>query len=613
MPLPLVKKHLSVHARHERIHATTQQTLNAAAGKTASDAYAASSIAPAENENLPEVVPFVSTPEGLFEMIGGRREHVCSPMRWLGQVFDPDGGNPAHALEIETRLSTIKRVEIPETLLTQPADLARFLIAQGVQLAPTEDSTRRIARYLRSIPPGQQYVRAYTDGWLTLEKQSGYVFGDEWFSPTSASLAVMRSSRDIQQRSSRGNLDDWLEITKWCAHNPLLIAGLSFACASALVEPLHHDTFSVAFVGRSSSGKTTLLRFLQALLSAPNDVATWEGTANGLAARAARCKDQPTILDEIGQADVSVLDSATYGLTNGQGKSRATPEGGLAANSRISTVIVTAGEESTRERLVSGGLKPKLGQIARFITLPVDQEHGAFSNLHGARDGAEFADRMKSAFHHTHGVAWRHFVKYVAENLETLKSAFKRDAPRIRSALVTNLEIDTSDGVFMRVLDHFVVATFAGRITPTAGICALTEREIGIEMRECFEKWFSEYSATRTSAGSLMIDRVLALLQKRQKQIYPFVEYNKCEAQEPFAYRYAPANGREALLLVRPEAFDLLKEKYGVREFHDTLQASGWIEPGSGGKPTKQFKVPGGSGMRFRAYAFRESFLSNTM
>lgn len=549
--------------------------------------------------------------DGLYVHInGGKMVRICSPLHRLGYVTNIDGSAPAHLVEIETVVGT-RRIEVPETDLAQLRELKLKLIDSGARLEDDDQAIAHVAAYLKSFAPRPLFKRVTANGWLD-SGGSGYVFGDKLFGPKSTEM-VLRPSDTNSQFDHSGTIEAWRACTQSLENNPLLVAPLCFALAAPLLRPLGQSTFAVSLVGHSSTGKTTVLRLTQALLGPPNPLATWSGTLNGLRASAVARNDLPLILDEIGQTNPRDIALLTYDLVNGVDKHRANSNGSQAHLSSFATVILTAGEESLSDRMTRAGDKPTGGHAARFITLRIGSPSGVVSDHRGSVDSATFIRNLNAKLRKTHGVAWPIYVEHVAKHVDQLKSDYEKLRSKIIDGLTADLPFDDSDNIAVRVMDHFLISTFAGYIGVDAGAIDLPKKIIGQSMRVCFANWLSEYSTTRNSVGSLIIERLRTFLQKRQKQIYPFTEFNKREAQAPFAYRYVPANGREALLLVRPEAFDVLKQKYGVREFHEALQGSGWIELGSAGKAAKQFKVPGGSGVRFRAYAFRESFLNNAI
>lgn len=550
--------------------------------------------------------------DGLHVHIEGEKMvRICSPLRRVGYVTNIDGSAPSHLVDIETVVGT-RRIEVMETDLAQPREFRLQLLQNGVRLTDNHQAIAHIAEYLKSFAPRPLYKRVHRDGWVTSDGRNGFVYGNKLFGSESPET-VLRSSDTSSKFDHSGDMEAWRACTQLLENNPLLVAPLCFALAAPLLRPLGQSTFAVSLVGHSSTGKTTALRLAQALLGPPNPLATWSGTLNGLRARAVARNDLPLILDEIGQTNPRDIALLTYDLVNGVDKHRANPTGSQAHLSSFSTVILTAGEESLADRMTRAGDKPTGGHAARFVTLGVGGPSGVVSDSRGSPDSATFIRNLNAKLRKTHGVAWPIFVEYVAKHVDQLKFDYEKRRSKIIDGITSDLAFDDSDNIAVRVMDHFLISTFAGYLAVDAGVIDFPKKIIGQSMRACFANWFSGYSAARTSAGSLIIEQVLALLRERQKQIHPFAEYNKREAQAPFAYRYVPANGREVLLLVRPEAFDSLKEKYGIREFHEALEGSGWIEQGSGGKPTKQFKAPGGSGVRFRGYAFRESCLSNAI
>ncbi|WP_225032300.1 DUF927 domain-containing protein [Paraburkholderia sp. XV] len=523
-------------------------------------------------------------------------------IRWCGRVADPDGGNPAHLLEIETPHKTWKRVEISEKLLSRPTELSDLLIEHGARFR-TSDATKHLADNLRTRPDNPLFVRAAHDGWTTVFGSECYVFGDQMYSERREAERVVRPA--AYTRSISGTLDDWLTITSWCAGNPLAIAMLCFGFSAALVQPLGHDSFGVVVVGRSSMGKSTILRLVRALTDTPLILPTWEGTPNGHEAFAAQHSGKPHVLDELGQADVTAFDQLIYRLANGGGKLRATSTGAAGEISRISTVFLSAGEQSPTELLSRGKREVKPGQLARFVALPVDCEFGAFANLHDAADGAQFARRLDVALRKTHGVAWSPYVKYFAENLGYLEAKYAEFAPKIRESVIRQCEFDTSDGLVSRVLDHFAFACFAGLTAIDAGVLRLERPDVYGAIRECFTKWFAACKEQRGTSSEEILEEVRALILDHRNRMPPYSAFSDAGRDTQFGFTYVD-NG-VIVFLIFPHALQRIVRKHGKKTLDGALKAADWLILGSGGRPTKQYKVPGQGNAKVAMYAIRET------
>ncbi|MFM0160768.1 DUF927 domain-containing protein [Paraburkholderia sediminicola] len=523
---------------------------------------------------------------GLHDWTGGTYQRICSGVKWIANVINTDGGDPAHALDIWALHGHRKRIEIPCGLIDQPRELRGYLVKQGMKIERVHDAAHRIADYLSTRPNQPVHIRAIRDGWQKLGDADAYVLGDKAFCASAQALCVSRTPPvDVRQRV--GTLAQWTNIVRLCIGNPLLIVALCAAFASALLHPFGRNAFGISLVGRSSTGKTTALRLALALFDSPSNLANWVSTANGLEALAAQYSHMPLVLDEIGLASREVMTDAAYRLTNGPGKLRAARDGSLAPITRISSVSISAGEESVVERIEQGGHQAKLGQIARFLALSSDYEHGAFAKLHGERDGAAFSAKLNQMVQATHGVAWEPFVKYLAKNISAVKKMNVQYQDGVKAHLTEGLEFDPSDGVCARVLDNFALMFRAGKIARLAGVFPVKDMLIANALRQVFRKWFEQYQQRIATPDETILDEVRYLLQKHRHNLPSWSDYSNADRETAIGFTWSLRNRLEVYLIF-PGAFDTMKRKHGRDVFNRALISAGWLLPGSGNRPTQQ-------------------------
>lgn len=545
---------------------------------------------------------------GLFRFVGGEYVRLSSPMKWLGHLVDADGTNPAHLLQVTTMTSTRVSVEIADTLLSKPADFFNLLISKGVQIDPLRDAAKHIIQFLKSRPSQPLLLRVKAGGWQHVAGIEGYVLGEKFLAASPTELRIVPTPNSQLPRSTSGTLCAWNQFSALCVGNPLLTAAYCFAYASALLRPLEHESFAVALVGPSSSGKTTILRAVAALTGNPRILPTWEGTANGLQALAAMHADVPFVLDEIGQANRKAFSDMAYGLLNGSGKTRAMADGNLAAAKEISTVVLSAGELTPTEHIESAGQQVMLGQLARFIALPVDCEHGAFSDLHNAESAAAFAGDIAAHAHQTHGVAWPVYVRYVVSNLASIKGDFFRRLSSIKADITGDCHIDSSDGVVDRILGHFVLAAYAGFLAGQAHTLALNERQIIGALRACFSKWLIAYRASNTSQGEKIRQAIRDVIRSNLPKVQKLSTYSEDEI-EIRLYESTHRETSEQVYLLKPDALRAVIGRFGATAMHTAMRDGKWLIEGPENRPKKQWLIPGRPKKSVNFYTLRKAML----
>ncbi|CAB3768619.1 DUF927 domain-containing protein [Paraburkholderia solisilvae] len=542
--------------------------------------------------------------DGLYEWTGGAYRRVCSGVQWLANTVDADGSRPAHVLHIWTLNAACRKIEVPREIAEQPQELARLVTMQGVRLERGKSAARQLSDYLASRPSYPTYTRVLRDGWQIIGDREAYVFGDTAFATAKRNLPIARIP-SAAQRIRQGSLEKWNEIALLCRGNPLLITSLCAAFASALLQPLGRNSFGVSFVGKSSTGKTTALRLALATIDSPTALATWASTANGLEALAMQYPHMPLVLDEIGLASHDVASDAAYRLT-GSGKLRAVRDGSLAPMQRITSVTISAGEESITARIEQRGDHAKSGQFARFISLPSDDAHGVFAALHGSMNGAAFAEKLNRLLNATHGVAWEPFVKYLASNTDAIKKLHTANLQGVAFHLTKEIEFDASDGVCARVLENFALMFRAGNIARKAKVFPISDTEIVGALRHCLRKWAEQYRQRLVTPTQAILDDVSYFLQRHRHNLPRWADYFNADCNTSIGFTCSLRSGDEAYLIF-PGSLDGLKKKHGRETFHRALIDSAWLLPGTDDRPTQQRRFPPPNTGRTAMYVFSKS------
>ncbi|KVQ55932.1 hypothetical protein WT23_30890 [Burkholderia territorii] len=520
-------------------------------------------------------------------------------MKFVAKVVNADGGHPAYLMQIKGAGGVWKEIEIPVTFTLNASRLARHLIERGVELY-SNDASKRVADFLRTCNGGNTLLRAERDGWFNDGQKQSYVFGDECFSDRAE--RVIRAQP--KTRASAGTLADWVGFTALCRGNPLMIVPLCFAFASGLLKLFGRSGICVNLVGASSTGKSTILRLLQALTGSPDCLANWEATANGLEAYAAQHRDLPVVIDELGQSDIASFGQSVYRMTNGSGRLRAKSDGSLVEQTQLSTVIISAGEESPADRIRRSGKQALAGQLARFITLPVNGRYGAFDNLHGESDGAAFSARVRSKLSEVHGVAWRAFVQHIAANTPAVRRTHVAQYRDLQTAIGEGCRLDASDGVQQRVLEQFAFAAFSAFVAIDAGVLEIKRGEVAAAMCGSFADWLKQYRADARTPDDEIAEAVRDLVVKYRNRLPLYSAF--CDADRDTQIGFTHTHDGVDMVLLLPQAMRKINEEYGKKAVKSALVRKGLLILGLEGRPTSQFVVPGHASLKPSTYALRK-------
>lgn len=332
----------------------------------------------------------------------------------LAEIIDPDG--QPH------------RWAIPASLFAgDGAELRAALLDLGLEIASGRGARDALSELLLRWRPSERALTADRLGWAD-EACTGFILGDGRVIG-SAPVVFQHENAPAAAAEMRaaGTLDAWrASVGAACVGNPLMALATSLAFSGPLLEPLGADGGGIHLRGASSRGKSTIQRAAVSVWGSPRFLHSWRATANGLEGIATACNATLLALDELGEVSSREAGGAIYMLANGVGKSRANRSGTARPAARWRVAVLSSGEITLADKVAEAGGRAAAGQAVRLLDIPADlRRFGAFDNLHGAADGAAFADRMRSATATDYGTAGPAFVARFMEDREAALMAVR--------------------------------------------------------------------------------------------------------------------------------------------------------------------------------------------
>ncbi|MBY3486123.1 DUF927 domain-containing protein [Rhizobium laguerreae] len=222
---------------------------------------------------------------------------------------------------------------------------------------------------------------------------------------------------------------------------------LAFAMMLAFAGPLlamldKTERPAVHIWGPSRSGKTTLLKILNALIHPPTNrnLAPFNFTRRGLEEILARGNGQLVCFDELGTLKDSELEEilGTLPYLAGNGRGRIGSQGGGLSESfpnlEWSTIPVITGEKNLQE---FQSRKVGTGQDARLLVLPVpsDLEGGilAAKPQKTAEEYLALIEKLEEEIARYNGNDYEKWIKYITKNRSAILKKFKADVQKFTS------------------------------------------------------------------------------------------------------------------------------------------------------------------------------------
>lgn len=192
-----------------------------------------------------------------------------------------------------------------------------------------------------------------------------------------------------------GSVDGWkAEVATWLGCSSIGMTFVAAAFAATLLTLFGFESFGLMATGRSSSGKSTLLKGTASIIGigAKTGIQTFNATDGALEVMATRHKDLPLIIDEV--ASIQGGDKARYTFakrltyltdrpTRGRMRLGAVAATGLpTGQAPPRNVVLTTSEHSVAALAAKAGERPDPGQYARLMDIPVGPgPEGVFDRL----------------------------------------------------------------------------------------------------------------------------------------------------------------------------------------------------------------------------------------
>ncbi len=339
---------------------------------------------------LPDPESFWRIGSGAIWLHKENKKGETETVRVIGQVVqivararDVDDGSEHITLRwIEKNAwkeATVTRRMISDT----HAILALADFGLGVNSINARDLVAYLA-HLLDFHQGAISVEAVVSccGHKTIDKKNVFVMGGTVLGAEEVQVTIAPAADPNGYLRSLGpdtNRDELESLKRWTALADRLgnYSIAAFAIGAGLLPCLLADLRLVQnpvidFGGRSSSGKSTLLRLIASMWGlAPEmmggQVRSWSSTPVFVEKIAALCNDLPIFLDESHNAKPETVQSIVYQYANGTGKGRGTREGSVQRVARYRGVLFSAGEVKLADLSAHDGVQ---GRVLGFWGSP---------------------------------------------------------------------------------------------------------------------------------------------------------------------------------------------------------------------------------------------------
>nr|WP_015063335.1 DUF927 domain-containing protein [Paracoccus marcusii]AFQ90334.1 hypothetical protein [Paracoccus marcusii] len=402
----------------------------------------------------------------------GGGDPICTLFRVSGLIGSQSDRDWGQVVEVVTPNGKVNKVPVPRQLLeSRPNEAIGILAKNGLR---TYVESRRVIALLKIWNPQRIIKVLDRSGWS--QDYKSYAFGDGRVI-SSRYIENETILKDAEERNSRGSLAGWQEgLAAACIGNPYLLFAVSTAFSGPLLKRCGVAPAMFHFHGKSSIGKSTLLRSALSVWTYFEIPPGWRSTKNGLEPLLNKANDGLQVFDEFPTELHDGFGDDVYMIANGAGKARATKTGDQEKQRSWTVSVLSSGEDGSHEALEEAFGNVRDGQTVRFIDIHVQcnsEDHGAFSSLHGSSNGGEFSERLRNDIAQNSGHAAEAFIRVIIEKTnEKIQKVFSDFRKSFLLSLNEKLgdKLYSTDPKIGRVLNLFALSAFSGELATAAKI-----------------------------------------------------------------------------------------------------------------------------------------------
>lgn len=443
---------------------------------------------PIEEEQKQQIpTGYVLDDSGLYKKSDNKNDFkISDKIEVLAESRDDNSNNWGKVVRFKDPDNTIKTVVISyDQFGSNAKELEETLRSKGLRIYKFNE----LKQYLSDFVTSTRIRSVNKVGWY----KSVFVFPDESIIGNSDEDIMYCGSIISNDFQSKGSLEDWREnVSLYCQSNSRLLLAVSTAFACTLLYVTDQEGGGLHFVGKSSTGKSTILRVACSVYGDKNFMKTWRATNNGLEGIASTRNDTLLVLDELGQVDPNIAFESIYTLSNGNGKIRSNKNGTVKDNNRWRCLFLSSGEKDLNDCANESRKTVKAGQTIRFLTIPAEPNNdsfGAFETVHDKETGKAFSEYLNSAVNEYHGTAAREFIQCVInDGFEKIANDFRNF---LNDAEQKYLPAE-ADKQVKRAFNRFMLIAFAGEYATEHGITGWNKDESLNACVTCFDDWIKE-------------------------------------------------------------------------------------------------------------------------
>jgi putative DNA primase/helicase len=504
-------------------------------------------------------------------------EWVCSPLKVCAITSSSCSNDFGRLLRFIDSNGKWHEWAMPMDMLKGSGDELRGeLLNQGLIFHPKQRA--HLTEYIMTERPTRRITAASNVGW----HDTAFILPTELIGE--GDVVFQSETAGENDFSISGSLEDWKQnIGRLCEDNIPLIVSISAALAGALLKPVNRQQGGgIHWVGDSSIGKSTTIEIAATVWGSPNFIRSWSATSNGLEGIAATRNDTCLMLDEINEASSNEIGKIVYMLTNGQGKQRAGRTGSARKIHRWRIMTISTGEKTLESIMKEAGKQVNSGQVVRLLNIPTTFEYGAFSNLHGFKDGRSLADHLKSSRLKYYGHVGKAFIQKLIHE--------KRDLSELLDEITKKFIEQTTHNLEKRAAAVFAVIALAGELGVEYDLLPWNKGSVLDAAYIAFMRW-QKFQGVEQTEDQKILNAISDFIDKHGDSRFSAANESNEKTVYERAGWYKDTDDKGRIFMLTSSALQEAGGGYDRNRIIDTLTRYGWLVDKDADRSTKKTRV----------------------
>lgn len=392
---------------------------------------------------------------------------VCSPIIVTCVTSSEDRKDWSREIVFTTQDGHLQREIVREADLVLGSGFITPLVDAGFYCARGQHGT--VAKLIQSFETKVRKTAPTKTGWCAGPVPAYKLPNGEIIGADPAIVAAHFAGRTFA-KTHQPDAEKWRDAMKpFIEGNRILTLAAAMPLAGPLLRLIDTNGFGLHLDGKTTVGKSSAAMVAHAVFS-KGELRSAEATSNGWEPLAAAHNDGSLVLDELSPRKGLAKDA--YGISNGNGKTRANSRGEAVDRVEWKTTLLTTGEITPAE---ASNEPVQTGQLVRYSSIPVQaHKFRMFDSIGGFASADDFVPAIKPAAKEYAGTLGPAFIEELCRDLPNSTRRAKELVAAEHERLITSAVGRWTSPQHRRILRNFARVQAGGMLAIDFGLAPWT-------------------------------------------------------------------------------------------------------------------------------------------